>query len=116
MFILLFTTTGIGNGSTFRMIPVIFLTERQRDAAGKGEAAAEQAIKDAAKEAAAVLGFTSAFAAYGAFFHSQKFRQLNSCNRRPAGSAVRFYRFLPELHHNDLVVLLTQKCRDAVLK
>jgi NNP family nitrate/nitrite transporter-like MFS transporter len=68
MFILLFFTTGIGNGSTFRMIPVIFLNERQREAAGKGAAAEEQAVKDASKEAAAVLGFTSAFAAYGAFF------------------------------------------------
>ncbi|MDD2733489.1 MAG: NarK family nitrate/nitrite MFS transporter [Desulfuromonadaceae bacterium] len=68
MFILLFFTTGIGNGSTFRMIPVIFLTERQRDAQGKGADAQEQAVKDAGKEAAAVLGFTSAFAAYGAFF------------------------------------------------
>ncbi|GFE56148.1 NarK family nitrate/nitrite MFS transporter [Geobacter sp. AOG1] len=73
MFILLFATTGIGNGSTFRMIPVIFLTERQRDAAGKGAAAEEQAVKDANKEAAAVLGFTSAFAAYGAFFIPKSF-------------------------------------------
>ncbi|MGA8049687.1 MAG: NarK family nitrate/nitrite MFS transporter [Burkholderiales bacterium] len=67
-FMVLFLTTGIGNGSTFRMIPVIFLTERMRDAAGKGAAAEERAVKDANKEAAAVLGFTSAFAAYGAFF------------------------------------------------
>jgi NNP family nitrate/nitrite transporter-like MFS transporter len=50
------------------MIPVIFLTERTRAAAGKGKDAQEQAIKDANKEAAAVLGFTSAFAAYGGFF------------------------------------------------
>ncbi len=68
MFMLLFATTGVGNGSTFRMIPVIFLTERQREASGKGAAAQEQAIKDGAKEAAAVLGFSSALAAYGAFF------------------------------------------------
>jgi len=67
-FLVLFLTTGIGNGSTFRMIPVIFLTERTRGAAGKGAAAQEQAVKDANKEAAAVLGFTSAFAAYGGFF------------------------------------------------
>ncbi|WP_298267221.1 NarK family nitrate/nitrite MFS transporter [Geobacter sp.] len=73
MFILLFATTGIGNGSTFRMIPIIFLTERQREAEGKGEAAKEQAIKDAGKEAAAVLGFTSAIAAYGAFFIPKSF-------------------------------------------
>ncbi len=68
MFMLLFAGTGIGNASTFRMIPVIFLTEHQRAAAGKGKAAQEQAIVDANKEGAAVLGFTSAVAAYGAFF------------------------------------------------
>ena len=73
LFILLFFTTGIGNGSTFRMIPVIFLTERQRDAQGKGAQAQEQAVKDANKESAAVLGFTSAFAAYGAFFIPKSF-------------------------------------------
>jgi len=44
-FVLLFATTGIGNGSTFRMIPIIF----SRDQAGP------------------VLGWTSAIAAYGAF-------------------------------------------------
>ncbi len=66
MFILLFLTTGIGNGSTFRMIPVIFMTihgVREGQAPEK-----EQARRDAAKESAAVLGFSSAFAAYGAFF------------------------------------------------
>jgi NNP family nitrate/nitrite transporter-like MFS transporter len=68
MFLLLFLTTGIGNGSTFRMIPVIFLTERQRAAAGKGKEAEEQAIKDGNKEAAAVLGFSGAIGAYGGFF------------------------------------------------
>ena len=68
MFLLLFLTTGIGNGSTFRMIPVIFLTERQREAAGKGQAAQLQASKDGNTEAAAVLGFSSAIGAYGGFF------------------------------------------------
>jgi NNP family nitrate/nitrite transporter-like MFS transporter len=68
MFMLLFLTTGIGNGSTFRMIPVIFLTDRQRAAAGKGKDAQEQAVRDGNKEAAAVLGFSSAIGAYGGFF------------------------------------------------
>jgi NNP family nitrate/nitrite transporter-like MFS transporter len=66
-FMLLFATSGIGNGSTFRMIPVIFMTERQREAADT-PAAREQAVKDANKEAAAVLGFSSAVGAYGGFF------------------------------------------------
>lgn len=68
MFMLLFAGTGVGNASTFRMIPIIFLTERQRAAAGQPAAMQQQAIADANKEGAAVLGFTSAVAAYGAFF------------------------------------------------
>lgn len=68
MFMLLFLTTGIGNGSTFRMIPVIFMTERMREAANQAEDVVAQAKRNAAKESAAVLGFSSAIAAYGAFF------------------------------------------------
>jgi NNP family nitrate/nitrite transporter-like MFS transporter len=45
-FMVLFLTTGIGNGSTFRMIPMIFPP----------------------KEASPVLGFSAALAAYGGFF------------------------------------------------
>jgi NNP family nitrate/nitrite transporter-like MFS transporter len=68
MFILLFLLSGIGNGSTFRMIAVIFPLERQREARGKGAVALEKAIKNGNKEAAAVLGFASAVGAYGGFF------------------------------------------------
>lgn len=67
-FLLLFATTGIGNGSTFRMIPIIFLTDRKRAAAEGRGMSEEQVVKDANKEAAAVIGFSSAIAAYGAFF------------------------------------------------
>jgi NNP family nitrate/nitrite transporter-like MFS transporter len=73
MFMILFAASGVGNASTFRMIPVIFMNERQLAAAGKGKAAEDQAIRDANKEAAAVLGFTAAFAAYGAFFIPKMF-------------------------------------------
>jgi len=45
LFMVLFITTGIGNGSTFRMVPIIFKPEL----------------------AGPVLGWTSAIAAYGAF-------------------------------------------------
>ena len=91
MFILMFVTTGIGNGSTFRMIPVIFLTERKRDAEGKPAPAQEQALKDAAKEAAAVIGFSSAFAAYGAFFIPKAF---GSSIRLTGGPESALYGFL----------------------
>ncbi|BCS52460.1 NarK family nitrate/nitrite MFS transporter [Geobacter sp. SVR] len=93
MFMLLFATTGIGNGSTFRMIPVIFLTERQREAAGKGQAAQEQAVRDANKEAAAVLGFTSAFAAYGAFFIPKSFGTSITLTGGPEGALYGFIAF-----------------------
>ncbi|MFC4159067.1 NarK family nitrate/nitrite MFS transporter [Chitinimonas lacunae] len=72
MFIVLFALAGIGNGSTFRMIPVIFLTERQR-AAAPGEAAQRQAVLAGNKEAAAVLGFSGAIGAYGGFFIPKSF-------------------------------------------
>lgn len=50
-FVVLFATTGIGNGSTFRMIPIIFARE----------------------QAGPVLGWTSAVAAYGAYLIPQIF-------------------------------------------
>jgi NNP family nitrate/nitrite transporter-like MFS transporter len=68
MFIVLFISTGIGAGSTFRMIPVIFMTAHQRAAAGRGKEAEENAIREGNKEAAAVLGFAGAIGAYGGFF------------------------------------------------
>jgi NNP family nitrate/nitrite transporter-like MFS transporter len=93
MFIVLFLTTGIGNGSTFRMIPVIFLTERQRATAGKGVAAQEQATKDANKEAAAVLGFSAAIAAYGGFFIPKSYGTSISMTGGPEGALYVFIFF-----------------------
>jgi NNP family nitrate/nitrite transporter-like MFS transporter len=73
LFMLLFAASGVGNASTFQMIPVIFQTSRMRALAGKGELGKAKAQTEAAKEAAAVLGFTSAVAAYGAFFIPKSF-------------------------------------------
>jgi len=73
MFMLLFTTTGIGNGSTFRMIPIIFMTHHRCEDVDCTPEERALAIKEAAKESAAVLGFSSAFAAYGAFFIPKSF-------------------------------------------
>jgi len=53
LFLILFITTGIGNGSTFRMVPIIFKPT----------------------EAGPVLGWTSAIAAYGAFIIPRVFGQ-----------------------------------------
>ena len=67
-FLVLFLTTGIGNGSTFSMIPVIFLTEAMRGVNGRDSNAVALAQKEGNTLAAATLGFTAAMAAYGGFF------------------------------------------------
>ncbi len=66
-FMALFALTGLGNGSTFMQVPVIFL-EMHEKFAKAGLKTEEQARLDATKEGAAVIGFTAAFAAYGGFF------------------------------------------------
>jgi NNP family nitrate/nitrite transporter-like MFS transporter len=65
MFLVLFCATGVGNASTFQMIPAIMRKEIDRlmptaDAATR--------VRQAEKESAAITGFTSAIAAFGAFF------------------------------------------------
>src|SRR5467141_997971 len=67
MFLILFVTTGIGNGSTYRMIPAIFREEKRRDAKGLGEVARALALKAAGLEAAAALGFIGAVGACGGY-------------------------------------------------
>src|SRR6201996_7334826 len=67
MFLVLFVTTGIGNGSTYRMIPSIFREENLRKAQGKGEAGRALAIKTASIESGAALGFIGAVGACGGY-------------------------------------------------
>jgi len=50
MFMVLFMTAGIGNGSTFHMIPAIFLKVRQHEAAGRARQLRRQAVRDANTE------------------------------------------------------------------
>jgi NNP family nitrate/nitrite transporter-like MFS transporter len=92
-FMVLFLTTGIGNGSTFRMIPVIFLTERTRATASADARAKEQAVKDANKEAAAVLGFSGAIGAYGGFFIPKSYGTSISLTGGPEGALYLFIVF-----------------------
>ncbi len=70
MFVLLFFVTGVGNGSTFQMIPVIMRSEVPRLMPHLNVA---ERTRQAEKESAAIIGFTSAIAAYGAFFIPKSF-------------------------------------------
>jgi MFS transporter, NNP family, nitrate/nitrite transporter len=73
MFLVLFITTGVGNGSTFRMIPVIFRKEKLREVSGQGPEAQATALKAARVEGAAVLGFVSAVGACGGYLIPRSF-------------------------------------------
>jgi len=64
-FLFLFFVTGVGNASTFQMIPAIM---RQEMARLMPKADAATRVRQGDKESAAIIGFTSAIAAYGAFF------------------------------------------------
>jgi MFS transporter, NNP family, nitrate/nitrite transporter len=72
MFLILFVTTGVGNGSTFRMIPSIFREEKLRDAGASSHARAA-ALTAAGRESAAVIGFTSAIGACGGYLIPRSF-------------------------------------------
>jgi NNP family nitrate/nitrite transporter-like MFS transporter len=67
MFLVLFITTGIGNGSTYRMIPSIFREEKLRQAKGAGEAGRALALSAAGIESGAALGFIGALGACGGY-------------------------------------------------
>ncbi len=68
MFLILFVTTGVGNGSTYRMIPSIFREEKLAAAKGGGDAARALALKAAGVESGAALGFIGAIGACGGYF------------------------------------------------
>jgi MFS transporter, NNP family, nitrate/nitrite transporter len=66
MFLIVFITTGVGNGSTYRMIPSIFREEKLREATA-GEMAKSLALKAASIESGAALGFIGAIGACGGY-------------------------------------------------
>jgi NNP family nitrate/nitrite transporter-like MFS transporter len=66
MFLALFVTTGIGNGSTYRMIPSIFREAKLREA-GSGIEARANAMQAAGLESGTALGFIGAIGACGGY-------------------------------------------------
>ena len=72
-FMVLFVLSGIGNASTFRMIPVIFRTLHERWSHGANAEGRAASARQAGIESAAVIGFSSAIGAYGGFFIPKSF-------------------------------------------
>ncbi|WP_174731541.1 MFS transporter [Mesobacillus harenae] len=89
-FMILFIAAGIGSGSTFQMIPDIFPV----------------------KEAAPVLGFTAAFAAYGSFFIPKLF----GWSSETTGSPVTAFYFFIAIYVVSLVVNWFYYLRKSVKK
>jgi NNP family nitrate/nitrite transporter-like MFS transporter len=90
MFMVLFCATGVGNASTFQMIPVIMRQEVGRLLPGLEPAAR---LRQAEKESAAIIGFTSALAAYGAFFIPKAYGSAISLTGGPAAALWAFLAF-----------------------
>ena len=93
-FIALFIAAGVGNGSTFRMIPIIFRTLREREVSdGNDQAALDEARRVGSTEGAATLGFSSAIAAFGGFFIPIAYGTSIDLTGSPQGALVFFSLF-----------------------
>ena len=92
-FLVLFLSTGVGNGSTFRMIPLIFQALKLRGVDAGDREAVAQAAKAGNTEAAASLGFTAAMAAYGGFFIPKSFGSSISLTGGPEAALYAFILF-----------------------
>lgn len=79
-FLFVFVTTGLGNGSTFRMIPMIFQKQALLEAADGTGAARDAALTRGRTEAAAVIGLSSAVGAFGGFVVVSTFGILGLLN------------------------------------
>lgn len=93
MFLALFAATGIGNGSTYRMIPFIFRTERAREAEGLDEEQRDSLVRRGLKEGATVLGFAGAIGAYGGFFIPRAFGSSIEATDGPQAALTAFIVF-----------------------
>ena len=80
LFLLLFASAGIGNGSTYRMVPVVFAVR----GGGTGDVSTQ-------RKAAAALGLISAIGAYGGFLIPQA---LNLSFQASGGYAGAFLGFV----------------------
>ncbi|MDM4959538.1 nitrate transporter NarK [Escherichia coli] len=89
---LLFLTAGLGSGSTFQMISVIFrkLTMDRVKAEGGSD---ERAMREAATDTAAALGFISAIGAIGGFFIPKAFGSSLALTGSPVGAMKVFLIF-----------------------
>jgi NNP family nitrate/nitrite transporter-like MFS transporter len=84
-FQLLFVTSGVGNGSTYRMIPAIF---QAKAVAERGEG--EEALLYGKRQASAAIGIISAVGALGGFLINRAFGMSFAASGSPAAAFLTF--------------------------
>ncbi|MFC0200628.1 nitrate/nitrite transporter [Paracoccus rhizosphaerae] len=89
-FMALFFLTGVGNASTFQMIPTIMSREIPRLMPDLDPVSRR---KQAERESAAIIAFTSAIAAYGAFFIPKAYGSSIAMTGSPVGALWAFLGF-----------------------
>jgi MFS transporter, NNP family, nitrate/nitrite transporter len=89
-FMALFFLTGVGNASTFQMIPSIMA---QQVPTLMPALAGEELRKQVERESAAIIAFTSAIAAYGAFFIPKSYGTSIAMTGGPAAALWAFAGF-----------------------
>ncbi len=89
-FMALFFLTGVGNASTFQMIPAIMRLEVPRLMPQLDKAATQKQVE---RESAAIIAFTSAIAAYGAFFIPKSYGTSIAMTGAPNGALWGFLIF-----------------------
>ncbi len=93
MFLVLFVATGVGNGSTFRMVPIIFRAHHRSLATADGREPDEAALAAGRRESAAALGVISAVGAYGGFLIPQTFGLSTNATGGPKAALLAFVAF-----------------------
>jgi NNP family nitrate/nitrite transporter-like MFS transporter len=90
-FVLLFVLSGIGNGSTYKMIPAIFRTKAQQAVAGGADTVA--ADRKALQMSGALIGIAGAIGAFGGVLVNLAFRQSFLTTGSGDGAYIAFIAF-----------------------
>jgi NNP family nitrate/nitrite transporter-like MFS transporter len=90
-FVLLFVFSGIGNGSTYKMIPAVFRTKAQAAVAGGADTVA--ADRQALRLSGAVIGIAGAIGAFGGVLVNLAFRQSFLSTGSGDGAYIAFIAF-----------------------
>jgi NNP family nitrate/nitrite transporter-like MFS transporter len=93
-FILLFVFSGIGNGSTYKMIPAIFRAKAGRMKANGGDAVI--ADREALRMSGALIGIAGAIGAFGGVLVNLAFRQSFISYGSGDGAYIAFIAFYPQ--------------------